>query len=200
MQKLKTYILSLCIVVVTAPVGFAALEFGLDFGQDGIIESSWRLKPGDEIQLDIYVSNVPEPGLQAMGFKFVYDTERLEVVEDESGVDTANWPQPEPSGTITFNPAAGELEMAGFRIDPGLAGDNIRLGTLRLRSIKGGSSTLTIRPWSVGDGFVLELTQQQIDQEEPPSVLDGDLGDGIEVGRILPPGSSSVLLLLLLGE
>jgi hypothetical protein len=86
MPKLKLCCLCLLIFLTPATGLQAALEFGLDFGQDGEIETSWRLKAGEEIQLDIYVSNVPEPGLQAMGFKFVYDAERLEVVEEESGV------------------------------------------------------------------------------------------------------------------
>ena len=196
MPKLKLCCLCLLIFLTPATGLQAALEFGLDFGQDGVVESSWRLKAGEEIQLDIYVSNVPSPGLQAMGFKFVYDAERLEVVEEESVVDLANWPYPAPAESITFNPSAGELEMAGFRLEPGLAGDNIRLGTLRLRSTKSGSSTLTIRPWSVGDGFVLEL----LDENDPPTVLDGDLGDGVTAGRILPPGNTAIYLLLLLHE
>jgi hypothetical protein len=196
MQKLKTYCICLLIVLTPAPGLQAALEFGLDFGQDGVIESTWRLKAGEEVQLDIYVSNVPAPGLQAMGFKFVYDAERLEVVEEESDVDLANWPYPGSADSITFNPSAGELEMAGFRLESGLAGDGIRLGTVRLRSKKSGSSTLTIRPWSVGDGFVLEL----LNENDPPTVLDGDLGDGIEVGRIAPVANTAIHLLLLFDE
>jgi hypothetical protein len=194
MPKLKTYCLCLLIVLTAAPNLQAALEFGLDFGQDGEIESSWRLKAGEEVQLDIYVSNVPEPGLQAMGFKFVYDAERLEIVEEESGVDLANWPYPGSADSITFNPSVGELEMAGFRLESGLSGDNIRLGTLRLRSKKSGSSILTIRPWSVGDGLVLEL----LNENDPPTVLDGDLGDGIVVGRIAAPVANTAIHLLLL--
>ena len=196
MQKLKPYFLCIWIVLTMAPGIQAALEFDLDFGQDGVFESTWRLKAGDEIQLDIYVSNVPEPGLQAMGFKLVYDAERLEVVEARSGVDNANWPYPRPEDFITFNPADGELEMAGFRLASGLAGDSIRLGTLRLRSKKSGSSTLTIKQWSVGDGFVLEL----LNENDPPTVLDGDLGDGIVAGRIVSPGNMAIHLLLLFYE
>ena len=193
MQKLKPHFLCLWIVLTATPCVQAALEFGLDFGQDGIIESTWRLKAGDEIQLDIYVSNVPEPGLQAMGFKLVYDADRLEVVEDQTIVDPLNWPQPHPGGYVTFNPSVGELEMAGFRLASGLAGDSIRLGTLRLRSKKSGSSTLTIKKWSVGDGFVLEL----LNENDPPTVLDGDLGDGIVAGRIIPVANPAIPLLLL---
>ena len=196
MQKLKPYFLCLCIFLTAAPCVQAALEFDLDFGQDGVFESTWRLKPGDEIQVDIYVSNVPEPGLQAMGFQLVYDADRLEVVEDQTVVDPVNWTQPHPGGYVTFNPSVGELEMAGFRLVSGLAGDSIRLGTLRLRSKKSGSSTLTIQQWSVGDGFVLEL----LNENDPPTVLDGDLGDGIVTGRIVSPGNMAIHLLLLLGE
>ena len=49
------------------------LVFNLDFGQDGNYETSGNLALNDTIRADLYVSNVPNPGLISMGFDLVYN-------------------------------------------------------------------------------------------------------------------------------
>ena len=67
----------------------ADLIFNLDFEQDGDYENYWELKPGETVLIDIYVSNVPDPGLISMGFDIVYDQAQLEVVN--AYIDWINW-------------------------------------------------------------------------------------------------------------
>jgi hypothetical protein len=80
------------LAVAWASSAHAQLSFTADFVQDGAYENSWPMKAGDVVSVDIYVSNVPEPGLIAMGFKLTYDASRLEVVPAGTAVDADNWP------------------------------------------------------------------------------------------------------------
>jgi hypothetical protein len=150
----------------------AALVFNADFVRDGKYDSSWPMKAGDAVVVDIYVSNVPAPGLISMGFKLTYDSAKLEVVTADTGVDTVNWPN---SYLTTDTP--GEIDMAGFRLE-GLAANNIRLGKVAFRCKSEGTSEVMLLDREA-DWFVLDTAEQV--------VLDGDIGTGVLLATVLPP-------------
>ena len=184
MRKGMLHLVCLFTVVGIASGAWGELVFRLDFGQDGVFEDSWRLRPGEEVVVDIYVSNVPEPGLRAMGFKMVYDSSKLEVVEEATRVDESTWPMP-----FCDIEAPGEIHMAGMHVEEeGFSGDAIKLGTVRFKGIGTGLNALWLydRGETV-DGFVLT----------DGTVLDGDIGDRVFLGRILPVFNPGVLMLLL---
>jgi hypothetical protein len=163
-------IISLLLCIMPGPlVVHAELQLNLDFRQDGTYESSWPLKAGEPVSLDIYVSNVPTPGLGAMGFKMVYDSSKLQVVQTGTGVDTGNW-----SGPFLDLGTPGEIHMAGFRMGSPLSEDNVKLGSVRFQSTQTGASELRLldRGETV-DCFVLA------DDPENPTVLDEEFADGI---------------------
>ena len=184
MRKLILHLLCLFLVVGTASGARGELVFHLGFAQDGVFEDSWRLRPGEGVKVDIYVSNVPEPGLRAMGFKMVYDSGKLEVVEDGTEVDENTWPVP-----FLDLSTAGEIDIAGTHVEKeGFSGDGIKLGSVRFKCIGTGLNELRLydRGETV-DGFVLT----------DGTVLDGDIADGVFLGRILPVLNPGVLMLLL---
>ena len=174
MRKI-TVLFLLAFALAWAPFAHAQLSFNADFAQDGAYETSWPMKADDVASVDIYVSNVPEPGLISMGFKLTYDPGKLSV--ESAGVDEVNWPYPFAGGFVDLS-IDGEIVMAGFRVLEGLAGDNIRLGTVTLRCITEGTSAFTMLDRE-GDWFVLD--------SEEEIVLDGDIGAGVLLTTIRPP-------------
>jgi len=178
MRKVTIFFLLLALLVTSGSAAHAALVFTLDFRQDGIYESSWPLKAGESVSIDVYVSNVPAPGLGAMGFKMVYDVSKLQLVTAGTGVDSGNWPVPYLDlGT------PGEIQMAGFRTGSGISGENIRLGHVKFRcSVQGVSQLRLLDRGETVDCFVLA------DDPENPTVLDGAFPDGVFlVAEIKPP-------------
>jgi hypothetical protein len=170
----------LAFALAWAPFAQAQLSFDADFGQDGAYETSWPMKAGDVVSVDIYVSNVPSPGLIAMGFKLTYDPEKLSV--EGAGVDEVNWPYPFAGGFLDLS-IAGEIVMAGLRVLEGPAGDHIRLGTVTFRCITEGTSAFMMLDRE-GDWFVLD--------SEEEIVLDGDIGAGVLLATIRPLISGDV--------
>jgi len=189
MRKYTGLLLGAFSVLVFAAGAQAAMTFQLDFNQDGIYDQTRQLRPGEEVTVDIYVSNIPTPGLGAMGLKLVFDSEKLEVILGSTQVDATNWSK----GNVVEMVQPGELHMAGFRLLPGLSGDNIKLATVQLRCLKPGSSPLMLFDrTSATDDFVL------VDDPDTPTVLDGDIAGGVLLARIAPPALTSILMILLL--
>jgi hypothetical protein len=113
------------------------MSFHLDFGQDGTYETEWTMGVDEQVAIDIYVSNVPEPGLQSMGFVLVYDPLVLEAIS--ANVDSINWPvKTEDHAT------PGEIDMTGGRLAGGILGDDVKLGTVRFLSIGEGQTSLNL--------------------------------------------------------
>jgi hypothetical protein len=176
MRKVTVFFMILAVAVACGSSVNAALVFNADFAQDGTYDASWPMKAGDVVSVDIYVSDVPEPGLISMGFKLTYDSSKLEVMEAGTAVDTGNWPAPYLKTDIL-----GEIEMAGVRLGEGLtglAGNNIRLGTVTFRCISEGTSAFMLLDRE-GDWFVLD--------SEEEIVVDGDIGAGVLLTTIRPP-------------
>jgi len=153
----------------------AQLVFNADFAQDGTYDSSWPMKAGEVVVVDIYVSNVPEPGLITMGFKLAYDPAKLSV--EDAQVDEINWPYPFEGGFVDLS-KSGEIDMAGFRVLPGLSGDNIRLGSVTFRCVSEGTSPFMLLDRE-GNWFVLD--------NPGGIVLDGDIGTGVLLATIRSP-------------
>ncbi|MDD1709432.1 MAG: hypothetical protein LUQ37_00820, partial [Methanoregulaceae archaeon] len=171
MRKITIFFIA-AFALASTSYGEAALVFNADFVRDGKYDSSWPMKAGDAVVVDIYVSNVLAPGLISMGFKLSYDSAKLEVVTADTSVETVNWPI---SYLMTDTP--GEIDMAGFRLE-GLAANNIRLGTVAFRCKSEGTSEITLLDRE-GDWFVLDSEEQII--------LDGDIGTGVLLSTIQPP-------------
>jgi len=174
MQKAFFLLITVLAVLWAASAG-AELEFNADFTEDGTYDVSWPMKNGEMVTVDIYVSNVPAPGLISMGFKLAYDAGKLEAVEAGTGVDADNWPIP-----YLEMETPGEIEMAGALIleseeNEGHKGDHIRLGTVRFRCVEEGTSELKLLKRE-GDWFVLFS-----EEGDPADVLD----DHIDTGGVL---------------
>jgi hypothetical protein len=176
MQKITAFFV-LVFAVAWASYADAALVFNADFGQDGTYDSSWPMRAGEVVAVDIYVSNVPAPGLISMGFKFTYDSSKLEVVTSGTTVETTNWPARQYTEFIDATGDIDEIDMSGFRFE-GLAGNNIRLGTVTFRCVSEGTSAFMLLDRE-GDWFVLD--------SEEEIVLDGDIGPGVLLTTIRPP-------------
>ena len=172
MRKI-TVLFLLAFALAWAPVAHAQLSFNADFAQDTAYETSWPIEAGDVVSVDVYVSNVPAPGLISMGFTLEYDATKLSV--EGAVVDVTAWP-----GGFVDTTRAGEVDVAGFRTGSGLAGDSIRLGSITFRCLAEGTSALMVMDRD-GDWFVLD------DDPDDPTVLDGDIGDGVLLATILPP-------------
>ena len=133
MKKAAMIFLSLVVVMFLATRVQAELVFDLDFGQDGIAEQKldgvdyWELTPSEVVWIDVYVSNVPDPGLISFGIDIAYDPSQLGVTP---GTETymPNWYITSAADIST----PGDIIMKGGRMFPGLAGDNIKLGTIEL--------------------------------------------------------------------
>jgi hypothetical protein len=122
-----------------------------------------------------------------MGFKMTYDPGKLEAVSDGTGVDSGNW-----IGTYLDTDPPGEVEMAGFRLGEGLPGDDIKLGTVKFKCKVTGSSELWLHDQGATvDGFVLMTVG---------TVLDGDIGTGVFLAKVVPPSINPGVLLLLLSD
>ena len=205
MRKI-TVLFLLAFALAWAPVAHAQLSFDADFAQDMSYETSWPMKAGDIVSVDIYVSNVQAPGLISMGFKLTYDSSKLEVVEAGTAVDTANWPAPYLKTDIL-----GEIEMAGVRLGEGLtglAGNNIRLGSVTFQcSSEGTSAFMLLTRGESYMGFVLDCDEGTqncellYDENRDPElleqllaelVLDGDIGAGVLLATIRPPVAGNV--------
>jgi hypothetical protein len=143
-----------------------AMDFHFDFNQDGSYENSWPLKTGEAVTVDIYVSNVPGPGLRSMGFKIVYASEFLQAIESGTQVNAVLWPIYYLDLSKT-----DEIEMAGTHTGTaGYVGNGIKLGSVRFHSRQAGTTKLTVRDrGSSVDEFVL------VDG----TLLDGDFTDGL---------------------
>jgi len=187
---MRKIIVFLIVVFGVAWVSYAdgALVFKVDFAQDGTYDTSWPMKAGDVITLDLYVSNVPAPGLISMGFKLTYDSSKLEVVTSGTTVDTANWPIGPLPELIDVTGDVDEIHVAGFRVLAGLAGNNIQLGTVTFRCKSEGTSEFSLLTRG-GDykGFVLDCVGEGCDPLDPALCLDGDIGAGVLLATIRPP-------------
>jgi len=187
---MRKIIVFLIVVFAVAWVSYAdaALVFNADFAQDGTYDSSWPMKAGEVVTVDIYVSNVPAPGLISMGFKLTYDSSKLEVVTSGTTVETTNWPYGPLPELIDVTGDVDEIHMAGFRVLAGLAGDNIRLGAVTFRCKSEGTSEFKLLTRG-GDykGFVLDCIGEGCDPSDPVLCLDGDIGPGVLLTTIRPP-------------
>lgn len=172
MRKLVFFSFCFYLIIGLATGAHAELEFYLDFGQDGRYENLWALDAGEEISADVYVSNVPEPGLVFMSFIMTCDSTKVLTLEQGTDVDENNW-----SLTRVILEKAGEVVMSGAKVDlsSGLSGDNIKLGTIRFRCVNPGESELFLLDRGTEfDCFVLA----------DGTVLDGDIGNGVILGGI----------------
>lgn len=155
----------------------AALLFGLDFNQDGAYESSWPLSQGDTVNVDVYVSGVPAPGLLSMGFALQYDRSRLQPVQEQTLINSELWMPGIWNDGVTFDNDAGTVTMTGLQKDyplgPEITGDDLLLGRFTFLCLSQGGSDLLVLPVAAEnfDGFV----------ETDGVVLDGDLGTGLTV-------------------
>ena len=143
------------------------------FGQDGNYENYWELNPGETVSIDIYVSNVPNPGLISMGFDIVYDQTQLEVVSAD--IDWTNWHL--GPGVQHTTP---EIEMKGGRTEPGLSGDDIKLGTIELRCVAGGVSELWLYDSDRGGNyadFAMAITGEPLDEQITNGVIIGSINN-----------------------
>jgi len=185
MKRLLVLIVVLFMVLGLANIVRADLVFNLDFGQDSNYENYWELKPGETVLIDIYVSNVPDPGLISMGFDIVYDQTQLEVVSAD--IDWTNWHL--GPGVQYTTP---EIEMKGGRLEPGLSGNNIKLGTIELKCKALGISELWLYDSDQGygfghyDDFVLA----------GGTVLDDQIVNGVKLAEVNNVPIPSTLLLL----
>lgn len=191
MRKM-TVLLVLAFALVWASNAHATLVFNADFAQDGAYETSWPMKAGDVVSVDIYVSNVPEPGLFSMGFKLTYDSSKLEVVQAGTAVDTGNWPVGPYLDLIDVTGDVDEIHMAGFRL-AGVAGNDIRLGTVTFRcTAEGTSEFMLLTRGESFTGFVLDCEVPGCDPNDPSLILDGDIGAGILLATIRPPVAGNI--------
>ena len=174
MKKRNILFLSLALMMVFAARAQAAMLFELDFGQDGTFENKWAMQPNDVVLVDIYASNIPDPGLISIGMDLVYDPLKLQAIQAPAA-DMTNW---EFAPQMTFG--AGEVEMKRGRVLPGLAGDRIKLGTITLKCINPGLSKLWIYDSDRQGGyddFVLS----------DGTILDGELKGGLSVATVNSP-------------
>lgn len=174
MRKIIVFLL-VASVSFWASYAHAALSFNADFAQNGTYETSWTMKADDVVAVDIYVSGVPAPGLISMGFKLTYDSSKLELVTGSTGVDTVNWPTAQYLEFIDVEGDIDEIDMSGFRIEAGLSGDNILLGTVTFQCISEGTSEVMLLDRE-DDWFVLDVNA---------TVLDGDIGTGVLLATIV---------------
>ena len=197
MKKGKIVFMAMCLwagFALYSPAR-AALEFGLDCNGDGSIDESCYLDMEEILVADIYVSNVPEPGLLSANFRLDYDSETLELMESDTNVfvdftsfqemiDALNagdetwknndvWDQ---GNYVYDNP--GEITMGLMQNSEHFSGNWIKLATVSFIRINPGPVDLTIftrdDPDNEHDDFVLE------DQ----TVLDDDLDGGLHVAEI----------------
>jgi len=176
MLKTKMIFSLLCITacLLAGSSATAAMVFELDFGQDGTIDSMVYIQTGETVIADLYVSNVPDPGLINMGFTMTYDDTVLELVLGNTAVDPDNWLLRETDCTVP-----GQITMSGGRVGGGLAGSHIKLGTVSFTRItEEGNVDLTIStredPNNNIDDFVLA----------DETVLDDELNGGLQVASI----------------
>jgi len=182
MRKITVFFL-LASALAWTSLAHAQLSFDADFAQDTAYEDSWPMKAGDVVSVDIYVSNVPEPGLFSMNFKLTYDPTEIDIIDAGTEVDNTNWPQ----GAYTSQPedVPGERSMGGFRDDTENCpvGDQIRLVILRIQCIASGESTVQLldRGPDFASFVLADLT-----------VKDEDLGTGVLLAMIRPPVAGNI--------
>lgn len=176
MKKLFFILLAGLLVLGVSGTASATLTFNLDFEQDGSYESYYEMLPSEMVWIDLYVSNVPTPGLQSMGFDFTYDFTQLEVTPGTEP-SAMNW-YITPSVDISI---PGEVEMKGGRIG-GLGPDDVLLGTIELHCIAPGTSDL----WLFDSDRAYDLAPTAFNDFvlADGTVLDGQLVDGILLGTI----------------
>jgi hypothetical protein len=160
--------------MVSAHSARAELVFNLDFGQNGTYDDVWRLRGGELVAIDVYVSNVPEPGLISMGLGLAYDSS-IQAVRNGTKVDETNWPF--HGDYPDFK--AGQIDIGGFRVGSGLSGDNILLATVVFKLDPEVPGNIIIKRCS-GEFSCFVL-------EDDPEPLDNDIPDsGIQLATIYP--------------
>lgn len=172
MCMLKNVFLLIVLVLGLTPVAAQGeMSFHLDFGQDGSYENSYPMNVGERVVLDVYVSNVPEPGLKSMGFYLSYDELALQLDPAGTQVDGTTWPLRYDNHAVP-----GQLEMAGGRIINGIYGNDIKLATITFTVLE----EVEVNLWLLDrgdtvDNFVLSNG----------SVIDSDLGTGVQLGSFI---------------
>jgi len=166
------------------------LNFGLDIDNDpSTFENNIILSVGDSITVDLYVTNMEDPGLQSFGFDLVYDAALLGVTNANIGPD---W----NFGVAKLDYSTdGLVEMAKayFNFDPppyGLSG-NVLLGSITFRCEALGLSMLTIydehRDGNDYADFAMAITGKPLDDQ---------ITNGVIIGSINNVPIPSTLLLL----
>jgi len=168
----------------------SVLNFGLDIDNDpSTFENNIILSVGDSITVDLYVTNMEDPGLQSFGFDLVYDAALLGVTNASIGPD---W----NFGVAKLDYSTdGLVEMAKayFNFTPppyGLSG-NVLLGSITFRCEALGLSMLTIydehRDGNDYADFAMAITGDPLDEE---------ITNGVIIGSINNVPIPSTLLLL----
>lgn len=143
------------VLCISATAAHAQMVFNLDFGQDGTYENTQQLGAGDILTINLYVSNVPAPGLTSMGFFLDYDSAKLQIVETGTTVDLAVWPTMWADSPVLRFPSPGRVDVFGTRlawdeenqlptITP-ILGDHIKLMTVTFMRIGDGDAALQLR-------------------------------------------------------
>lgn len=184
MRKLLLVLNLTMVLCASATAAYAEMVFHLDFAQDGAYENSQQLGLGDMVTIDLYVSNVPEPGLLTMGFLLNYDSLKLQLVGAPE-VNSDLW----LAGAVpakVYPPPPGSVALSGFQFDGNpQSGDNIKLMTVTFLRIAAGNAPVGL----------VELTYENLDHSvsNPDSfvlldgtVLDGEISTPITLGTITP--------------
>ena len=186
-QELTVILVCLLLCVAGVSAADETLVFQFDFDQNGRYEDAWPLRVGEDVLVDIYISNVPAPGLVTMGFKLYYDPREISASQTGTKVNEAYWDE------LERDIMAGTISMAGSsKSGTGFQGNDILLGTVRFvrfnPPFERGVSELTVSDLAPppSDDFVLD-NGEVIDDRVPEGVLarihpgyPGDLnGDGV---------------------
>jgi hypothetical protein len=189
--------LAVGITVMGSGSALAALEFNLDFGQDGTYENYYEMKPSEEVFIDIYLSGlpsgVPNPqgikGLGSMGIVIDYDVAAVEITPGTKfGMELM-------TGKVELD-TPGQVKMSGADFvaillgRDGHYGDDILVGTLEFHCIAAlGETQLVLYDLDRGGAFDDWVLFDG-------TVLDGELSEGIVLGTINQVPVPPALLLL----
>jgi uncharacterized repeat protein (TIGR01451 family) len=113
-----------------------------------------------------------------MGFKIVFNAERLEVISEETsqaGIWLTSAPFPDP-----YTP--GEVHFTGFQTGAGVSGNDILLGTVSFRCVAAGASEISLRDRGPTDDFVLT----------DGTILDEEIGEGFVLSDIITSADLAV--------
>ena len=183
----------LALFMMSGFVGIASaapvLNFGLDINSDpSVFENDIIINKEDSVTVDLYVTGMPEPGLQSFGFDLEYDATLLNVTGASIGGD---W----NFGAATLDYSTdGLVEMAKayFNFSPppyGLSGD-VLLGSITFQCEALGLSGLTIYDEDRGGPYADFAMAQTGD------CLDDQIMEGVVIGSINNVPIPSALLLL----